>query len=100
MQTVFVPANLLDVLDRKLAGPELERRIVTAYILGGGGHPKQWATALTLAAAKALWPMHMVSQLVRNVLTVLLELEVLGVVVDMAPCEGGYMVTRREDVAA
>lgn len=91
---IFVPSDLLDALDRKISAemPALERRIVTAYVLAGGGPASAWATAVTLKAAAALWPANIARRPVRNVLTVLLELEQLEVLTDVVPCEGGYSV--------
>ncbi len=99
-KAIFVPADLLDALDRKVSCPELERRMVTAFVLGGGGPAKQWATPESLSAAGACWPSNMFNRPVRNVFTILLELEMLGAIDDIAPHLDGWDVTLRKERAA
>lgn len=95
----FVPSTLLDPLDRAIAGPELERRVVTAFVLAGGGTPKQWATGPNLKRARDVWPANWARRPARNVLTILLELEQLGVVSDLEHVAGGFSVRGKGQAA-
>lgn len=97
-EQVFVPANLLEVFDHNKAGPALLRQVVAACVFGGGWDA-DWMTPEALRAGKQWWPAHFRGRPVRNVMTVLLELEQLGAITGFAPTEGGYAVTRKERAA-
>ena len=105
MRAVTVPSSLLTALDgrttRRAAPPSCLRVLVTVWVLAGDRSLTRAEFRELGYRARALWPEQAFRRQGRlSVLSVLLELDALGVVSGVEACEDGFRCVVREERAA
>lgn len=105
MRDMIVPRSLLRELDgsttRRAAPPSCLRVLVTVWVLAGDRSLTRAEFRELGHRARALWPEQTLRRSGRiSVLSVLLELEALGVVSGVEPSEDGFGCVVREERAA
>jgi hypothetical protein len=97
---ILIPKDFFKpIASERVLVPFLKRQLLTAAIIGGGGSDGRWVTASALREASHYWRRGPGNgrgdKPVRGILSVLLELELLGFIHGFEATGEGFLVRRK-----